>query len=394
MISNIETSNRNLNQPEHRTVDALQALKDNKSLIIDEVIYWQKLYHPTRTNDYNKCFRDLNYVFDAYIDDLTMGGSRNIQYVASKYWFNDQRQIKEYETEIAVHNYMIEYILTHFIADGHDKIHADQRNMIRNRLMYLRSVLIDIIKSGPEYMNYTHMHKFRYVMEYDTENLPDDFLIKQSLYEAWASTPSKQQFMPYNIFVLGPDDKKAKELLYRKSMMREYDVNFNRYDVDVSNWQEFEKAWIDHRSPGQYINYKTAPYVLICTQRVENNMNPWNKRLAGLGWNFEQTTSEWQKDPKRKNRALGLALIEIGMFIQTFSNLCLKHNIDISHTRCTPTTMDFWSEPEFSFLENPPQLIISAGFGKTYRRDFFPRLTHGADHRPDFERIVKFINGT
>jgi hypothetical protein len=87
-------------------------------------------------------------------------------------------------------------------------------------------------------------------------------------------------------------------------------------------------------------------------------------------------------------------MIEIGMFTQAFSNLCLKHNIDVSHTRCLPTTMDFWTEPEFSFLENPPQLILSAGFGKEYRRDFYPDLTHGMDYRPDFERIVKFISGT
>jgi hypothetical protein len=37
---------------------------------------------------------------------------------------------------------------------------------------------------------------------------------------------------------------------------------------------------------------------------------------------------------------------------------------------------------------------MSAGFGKEYRRDFYPDLTHGMDYRPNFERIVKFISGT
>ena len=383
----------------------IEILKNNKSLIVDETMSWQKINHPTRTNNHDKCVRDLNFVFDAYIDDLTSDSIRNIKYVASKYWFNDERQIKEYETEIDVHNYMIERMLADRdsqVIDKDSSISSEtiapsilMRMYVRiDKLINLKSILIETIKSGPEYMNYSHMHKYQYVMKYDTEKLPDPFIIKQSLYEAWSTTPSKQQFMPYNIFVLGPDDKKVKEMIYYKALVREYETNFPRWDVDVKDPVAVEKEFLKQRSAPQYLNYKTAPYILICTQRVEDQVNPFNKMQQSKGFNFEQTTSEWQKDSKRKNRAQGLAMIEIGMFVQSFSNLCLKHNIDISHTRCLPTTMDFWSEPEFSFLENPPQLIISAGFGTAYRRDFYPDLTHGIDYRPDFERIVKFIDGT
>jgi hypothetical protein len=384
----------------------LLILKNNKSLIIDETINWQKINHPTRTEDYAKCVRDLNFVFDAYIDDLTFKTTRNITYVASKYWFNDERQIQHHETEIAVHEYMMERILVSRdiqeidIRDRSRTLEFElvltrqDRQVTVDELVNLKSILIETIKFGPRYMNYSHMHKYQYVMKYDTEKLPDPFLIKQSLYEAWASTPSKQQFMPYNIFVLGPDDKKVKEMIYYKALVQEYKTNFKKWDVDESDPVALEKEFLKHRSPPQYLNYKTAPYILICTQRVEDQVNPFNELQQSNGFNFEQTTREWQKDPKRKNRAQGLAMIEIGMFTQAFSNLCLKHNIDVSHTRCLPTTMDFWSEPEFSFLENPPQLIMSAGFGKAYRRDYYPDLTHGMDYRPDFERIVKFIHRT
>ena len=379
----------------------IQTIKNNKSIIIDETISWQKINHPTRTGEYDKCVRDLNFVFDAYLDDLTFNTTRNIIYISSRYWFNDERQIQDYETEIAVHDYMMERILVD--RDSQQQTPPTEypllstlqsRQVTVDELINLKSILIETIKSGPEYMNYSHMHKFQYVMNYDTENLPDPFIIKQSLYEAWATTPSKQQFMPYNIFVLGPDDKKVKEMIYYKALVKEYQTNFPKWDVDVSDHLAVEKAFLSHRSLPQYLNYKTAPYILICTQRVEDQINPFNKIQISNGFNFEQITREWQTDPKRKNRAQGLAMIEIGMFTQAFSNLCLKHNIDISHTRCLPTTMDFWTEPEFSFLENPPQLIMSAGFGKEYRRDFYPDLTHGMDYRPNFERIVKFISGT
>jgi hypothetical protein len=368
------------------TALTIQILRNNKPIIIDKTIHWQKTNHPTRTNDYKKCVRDLNFVFDAYIDDLAFDTTRNIKYVASRYWFNNDRQIQDYETEIAVHDYMIDYILNNIIADTD--------NLYKDRLINLKSILIEIIKSGPEYMNYGHMHKYKYVMNYDTENLPDPFIIRQSLYEAWSTTPTKQQFMPYNIFVLGPDDKKIKELIYYKSLVNEYKINFSRFDIDESDLIALEKAMENHRDIPLYANLKTAPYVLICTQRVEDQLNPYNKNRASLGSNFEQADSEWQTDPKKKNRAQGLAMIEIGMFVQSFANLCLKHNIDISYTRCLPTTMDFWSEPEFSFLENPPQLIMSAGFGKNYRRELYTLISHAVDYRPDFERIVKFIDGT
>jgi hypothetical protein len=382
----------------------IQTLKNNKSLIIDETISWQKINHSARTDDYDKCVRDLNFVFDAYIDDLTFKTTRNITYIASKYWFNDERQIQNYETEIAVHDYMMERILVNrdvqvIVQDRPTTEYVllstlQSREVTIDELVNLKSILIETIKTGPEYMNYSHMHKYQYVMKYDTEKLPDPFIIKQSLYEAWASTPSKQQFMPYNIFVLGPDDTKIKEMIYYKALVKEYETNFPKWNVDVKDPVAVEAAFLSHRSWPQYLNYKTAPYILICTQRVEDQVNPFNKMQQLKGFNFEQTTREWQTDPKRKNRAQGLAMIEIGMFTQAFSNLCLKHNIDVSHTRCLPTTMDFWTEPEFSFLENPPQLILSAGFGKEYRRDFYPDLTHGMDYKPDFERIVKFISGT
>jgi hypothetical protein len=361
----------------------IQILKDKKSLIIDEIISWQKINYPTRTNDYNKCVRDLNIVFNAYTDDLTLDSTRNIKYVASRYWFNNTRQVQDYETEIAVHDYMIDYILNNIISD--------QDNLYKDKLINLKSILIKIITSGPEYMNYSHMHKYKYVIEYDTERLPDSFIIKQSLHESWNTTPSKQQFMPYNIFVLGPEDKKIKELIYHKALVNEYKMNYIKHEVDESDVAALESALLNKNVKPLYSNLKTAPYILICTQRVEDQLNPWNKILTTKGWNFEQTTSEWQKDPKKQNRAIGLAMIEIGMFVHSFSNLCLKHNIDVSYIRCLPTTMDFWTEPEFNFLENPPQLIVSAGFGKTYRRDRQP-FTHGWDHKPDFERIVKFID--
>jgi hypothetical protein len=365
-------------------IEIVNCLLTNKSRIIENTIQWQKNNFIERTQDYEKCSRDLNIVLTAYIDDLRSGSTRNITYVGSKYWFNDIRQISDHNTEIAIHNYMIEYINNNILLATTDQ----------KQLLNLKNILIKIIEFGPEYMTYSHMHKYRYIMEYDTEDVPDIHLIKQALYESWNTTPSKQNFMPYNIFVLGPEDKKIKELIYYNALVQEYNTNHHRYDINESDPVAIEKAMIDHRVSVQYTNLKTAPYVLICTQRVETIPNPFNQYLANKGWNYEQTESSWTKDPKVKNRAYGLSFLEIGMFIHSFSNLCLMHGIDVSYTRCLPTDMDFWSNPEFNFLETPPQIIVTAGKGKQSRREHYPHANHGIDYRPDFERVVKFITKT
>jgi hypothetical protein len=351
-------------------------LQSKKTEIISNVIKWQQKEYPNRTNNYAKCERDLEYVLTAYINDLEFNTTRNTEYVASKYWFNNERQIKEYETEIAVHNYMVKYIINHTIFDINKKDH----------LLTLKDILTNIITVGPDFMNYMHMHKYRYVMEYDTDAIIDPFIIEQSLREAWATTPSKQNMMPYNIFVLGPKDKKIKELIYYKSIQREYKTNFARYDVDENDHIAVEREFFKNREAPQYINLKTAPYVLICTQRIVTKMNEWNQYLSdNHGMNFEQI------DPVNKKRAIGLSILEIGMFTQTFSNLCLMHGIDISHTRCLPMEMEFWQEPEFNFLTEVPQLVMTAGVGKKFRREFYPPATHAIDYKPDFDQVVKFI---
>lgn len=360
----------------------LKTINDKQKEIIDTVIAWQKKHFPSITNNYEKCQRNIGIVLAAYIDDLRHSSTRNIEYVSRRYWWNDTRQIIEYEAELAVHDYMVEYILNNIVPDSPEKN--------RQQIIKLKNILVKNIINGPEYMNYSHMHKYRYIMEYDTNDVPSEHLIKQCLHEVWETTPSKQQFMPYNVHVLGPGDQKRKSKLYYKSLVREYETNKDRYDVDVNDSIAVEKAMLDHRDVPQYLNFKTAPYILLFSQRV-SKLNPFNKYMADRGWNFEQADDSWIVEPWRKNRASGLALIEMGMFSQAFSNLCLMHGIDISHTRCLPTEMEFWQEPEFDFLDTPPQLIMSAGRGIKTRRQFYPEITYGSDHRPDFNEVVKFV---
>ena len=103
------------------TVTKVNILLSKKSSIIENTIQWQKNNFIERTQDYEKCSRDLNIVLTAYIDDLRSDSTRNITYIGSKYWFNDVRQIADHNTEIAIHKYMIEYINNNILLTIQDQ---------------------------------------------------------------------------------------------------------------------------------------------------------------------------------------------------------------------------------------------------------------------------------
>ena len=57
--------------------------------------------------------------------------------------------------------------------------------------------------------------KRHHVFEYEKKNIPDE-LVKDILYKAWKITPSKNNFMPYHVHVIGPEQQGIKDEVWRK----------------------------------------------------------------------------------------------------------------------------------------------------------------------------------
>lgn len=205
--------------------------------------------------------------------------------------------------------------------------------------------------------------KYRYVWEYDTEQHVDEKLIKNLLEEAVFTTPSKNSMMPYRVHVIGPDDQYLRERLFAKSRDNEDKINADHIKKDKIIYQ--------------YKNLYTAPYIFLFTQKF-SKANPFYKIREDRGFYYEQCDNLKLTEKT--------ALIEIGMFAHNLGMLCLKNNIDVSHTRCLPTD---WDEPEFDFLTNPVVLVMTAGKGKIYRRD--PGgVSYDLDYKPSFDEVVTF----
>ena len=63
-------------------------IKDKKNEIIEDVMSEFEVNHKgvhTETQHF-KCVRDTGYNFDAIVSDLEQGGTKNVEYVAQRYW--------------------------------------------------------------------------------------------------------------------------------------------------------------------------------------------------------------------------------------------------------------------------------------------------------------------
>jgi hypothetical protein len=211
--------------------------------------------------------------------------------------------------------------------------------------------------------------KYKYVKEYDqSADIPESFM-SELLERTWKVTPSKNNFMPYKVHVLGPDQQDLKNKIYEKA------------------WQHEYKQEVQHRPDGKlprFHNIVSCSYLLIFTQRTEDQPNPYQKHMIDLGRNYSQI------NPARIDEHYTNSLLEIGMFCNTLAALCLEYRIDISHTLCFPKKLENWKEAEWEFLDRRPDFMMTIGKGLTYIRDTYIGL-EVLDTRPDYARIVNFV---
>lgn len=220
-------------------------------------------------------------------------------------------------------------------------------------------------------MTHNVLKNRRYVKKYDqTAEIPES-LIDSMLRDAWEVTPSKNNFMPYTIHVIGPDRQDYKEKIFQVCLANEGKVD----QVETSNL-------LDDRYKGylpQYSNMLTCSYLLVFTMRLETEPNPFQKRAIDNGHRFEAV------DETRLNLLHDVTSFEAGMFCDAFSGMCLEHGIDVSFTGCFGKKVEDWKD--VPFVTRKPIMIMSVGKGLVYRNEGINQF----DLRPNYERIVNFV---
>jgi len=226
------------------------------------------------------------------------------------------------------------------------------------------------------------MKNYRYVLKFKDTHVGRK--IKNCLDYAWRYTPSKNNFMNYSVFVLGPNEHERKQLIYDKCLRQQSTANGNPIST-IDDLRKYEKKLEESDKIPFFASIKSAPYVLIYTHRVADKINSYQQENMDNGNVYEQT---FPQGTDKYHAASLLSRIEIGMFAANFSNKCFENQIDVSFILCMPTELEAWTEPEWDFITDSPVLIQLAGRGESFRRDFIDENT---DLKPNFGEIVKFL---
>lgn len=229
----------------------------------------------------------------------------------------------------------------------------------------------------------TGFKNYKYVLEYDNTYKIDLDFLRSALEAAWLETPSKNNFMPYKVHVLGPEFALEKDEIYWLCLGNETKANGEQI-TDRNQLKKYEKRMYPGKSMPNYFNIVNSSYVLIFTQRVEDKPNELQQELINKGYVYEQMAiSGVKKENARKN-----AYLEIGMFSTNFAGICLENGIDVSHTLCFPGDKKDWPQEHFSFLDSHPILIMTLGKGLVYR----DQKAQARDTKPDFNRVVNILS--
>ena len=207
----------------------------------------------------------------------------------------------------------------------------------------------------------------RHVYAYDNNvDIKKDFFT--SLEEAWKVTPSKQNFMPYKIHIIGPNAQEYKDKLYAMCLRNEGTVD------NLSDEQLIERY--KHRPPS-YHSITNCSYALIITQRLVTKVNVRQQKRLYKGHVAEQM------DVKQQNALNSLASFEAGLFCNALQYYLLQKDIDSCYTGCFKTNLDIWKT--LPFVTETPIMIMTIGKGKI----FVPRDPE--NNRPDLSDITNIV---
>lgn len=212
----------------------------------------------------------------------------------------------------------------------------------------------------------------RHALEFKTDDIPSEELIRSIIWKAWKVTPSKQNFMPYTITILGPDRMREKYALWELAVKNKIRVNE-------------ENSKIPWKESGYNVNYeylKHAPYSYIFSQRV-CKANPFIQRTIDDLNDFYEQMHESHLDAIYRSTCT-----EVGMFAAHMAAFAIEEGVTVNYNGCFPSNVKDWSNI-LPIIDYNPILIGGMGYCKTPRRKKFEDLP--GDYKPEVDELLEWI---
>jgi hypothetical protein len=201
---------------------------------------------------------------------------------------------------------------------------------------------------------------------YDENQIPDSELVRSIIKKAYNLVPSKQNLIPFQIHVFGPDCRQEKEHLFKLSTQTTSNVSHN---ITVF-----------------------APYVLVLTNRLVDDPN--ESVLIRLKKGHTQSACDENKFMDKGS--LIQSSIEVGMYSSILTGLCLENNLEISYLKCFKSwygkNSDIGEWKSLPCIKYSPLLLMCIGYRDKERNWDMSKEKAGThlETKPDINNIIKF----
>jgi hypothetical protein len=170
-------------------MNLVKILKDNKQSIIENTVSWIQLTYRSRTMEFDKCTRDIGYIYDAWLYDLENNSTTQTQSVTNKFWKRGTSQLKTTHVELLAYDYINTLINDIHPSNEIDNLVSITKHNILNPPVFATGAF--------DYSTANRINTYNW-----TDQIPDQVLIDDIIQGIHDFVPSKQRIVRYNIRVI------------------------------------------------------------------------------------------------------------------------------------------------------------------------------------------------
>ena len=240
------------------------------------------------------------------------------------------------------------------------------------------------------------MEKRHHVYEYHKKNIPDE-TVKELLWKAWKISPSKHNFMPYKVSVIGPNRQREKSKMWKKCQYNHkraeaVGANLPRENLDVNPYADKPEEYTFNTNPA-YNHVKHNSHLLIFSARI-CKLNGYLKHVVAKEGHYAEQCEKSEVTNLRVSSSF-----EASLFAANLTALCIEQGIDVSYNLCFPGRKEEWKNMPYLWYDKEKRYArvfanMSLGYGKYYRHQWLKKVKPDIGHldlKPEVDEVIEWV---
>jgi len=240
------------------------------------------------------------------------------------------------------------------------------------------------------------MEKRHHVYEYHKKNIPDE-VVKELLWKAWKISPSKHNFMPYKVSVIGPNRQREKSKMWKKCQYNHkraeaVGANLPRENLDVNPYADKPEEYTFNTNPA-YNHVKHNSHLLIFSARI-CKLNGYLKHVVAKEGHYAEQCEKSEVTNLRVSSSF-----EASLFAANLTALCIEQGIDVSYNLCFPGRKEEWKNMPYLWYDKEKRYArvfanMSLGYGKYYRHQWLKKVKPDIGHldlKPEVDEVIEWV---